>query len=327
VSERQRQTSLRLYNNVPDVKNPLDPILTVDELAGPGLQGKALRRFWARVFEKGKSTLESTEEERTLAAWRIVRHLAQLRGAIQEHCGIEDALKEGPDVFYTPFTALAVFQDGYIRAILEEVQLPLLPPRVPNRHLELDGTVQETYDPYKDPALSKFRDMVEYAGRKLGLHHSKIASTGFAWLVQHETIRAAFPPLDQLIAFERRLANNAMQLMVQKDYNKAFQELQDDHEFSIDEALTVMRMARALAHAYVDADDIKGIKAMVLLRLQVHAQAAAEAYDHRGAAMIEREMWKVARDQGTAEEIDELEDMASVVRINAANKRKELPEA
>ena len=323
VTKFSDHRGLRLFNTISQADAGILPALTVDEVSGPGLSGHELAQFWARVFERDSLTLHSSREARLLAAWRIVRHLGVLRGALQQHEGIAAALEKGPDVFYRPFTAFAKFHDGRVRQILEECQLPLLPPSIPSRWLGETG-VDEDYEPERDRPLDFFRDMIEHIGVKLGLPRSDASRNGFVWFVHLDSIRAAFPPLEELLQFERKLATAAMERMTEDSYQAAFGEVQTQFDLNHDETMTVMKLGREQAHNFVDPDDLRGIRAIVLLRLQKLGKQAEDAYDHRGAAMIEREMWRVARDQGVQAEVDELEDMAAVVKVHAESKRKRL---
>lgn len=322
VTKFSDERGLRLFNTISPAEAGIPPALTTEEVTGPGLEGHELSRFWAGVFERDQLTLSSSHDARMLAAWRIVRFLGVLRGALQPTDGIAAAM-DGPDVFYRPFTAFAEFNDGYVRALLEECQLPLLPPAIPARWIGAEG-VDEDYAPEIDRPLELFRSMVEHAGIKLGLPQSDAARNGFVWFVHVDSIRAAFPTLEELLRFERKLASDAMLHMTEDSYQKAFTTMRAELDLNDDETMTVMRLGREQAHNFVDPDDLRGIRALVLLRLQKLGAQAEDALDHRGAAMIEREMWRVARDQGTQAEVDEMEDMAAVVKVHAAAKRKRL---
>lgn len=298
------------------------PALTVEDIAGPALSGVQLTQFWAGVFERDNLTLETSHDARVLAAWRIVRHLGELRGALQKHEGIEAAM-DGPDVFYRGFTAFSDFRDARVRRILEECELPLLPPSISDRWVIASG-IDEHYNPDLDRPLELFRTMVEHVGLRLGLQHSNKTRSGFVWFVHVDSLRAAFPPLEDILQFERRVATDAMERMTDKSYQDAFSSMQAAYDFNYDETMTAMKLGRAQAHDFVDPDDLKGIRALVLLRLQKLGRQAEDALDPRGAAIIEREMWRVARDQGVQAEVDEMEDMANVVKVHAESKRKRL---
>jgi len=323
VTKFSDQQGLRLFNTISQSEAGISPALTADEASRPGLEGHELSQFWASVLDRDKLTLQTSHEARLLAAWRLVRYLGVLRGALQEGEGIASAL-DGPDVFYQGFTAFSKFHDTRVRAILEECQLPLLPPGIPSRWINEEGVAIESYAPEMDRPLDLFRDMVEHAGVKLGLPRSDSARNGFVWFVHLDSLRAAFPSLEELLQFERKLATDAMTRMTDDSYQTAFTELQGLYDLNNDETLTVMKLGREQAHNFVDPDDLRGIRAIVLLRLQRLGKAAEDALDHRGAAMIEREMWRVARDQGTNAEVDEMEDMAAVVKVHAESKRKKL---
>lgn len=292
----------------------------------PALAGAELRKFWVSVWERGSNTLENSRDQRELAAWRITRQLAIVRGVIQPNAPLCDILEEGPDVLETDFTSFNEIKDWTLRGLLE-VGSPLSVPDVPAVLLSQGGTViNDDYEPSRDSRLKRFSAVVEYFGRaSLQLDASERACRGFAWFLLPETIRAGWPSPPNLFLFEARLVEIALDQLTEHGDKEARQEIAAKWDLTPQEVSQVMALARLALSMRYDTDDLRGGKALALSRLDAQIVKARDAFDHRGAGMMIREWWRIFRDKGDAQVEDEMGDMDGVIAAGASQKRLSKP--
>ena len=295
-----------------------------DPRYAPALQGAELRAFWERVWEREGITIENTVADRRLAAWRVTRQLALIRGVIQPGDPIEMA---GADVVWddTNFTSFVEVRDAWLRRLLAG-GVSMAPPEVPSTHLLTGGAVSDDYRPERDEHLSRFVELVTYIGQGvLALHESPSTRRGFAWFTSPETIRAGWPSVPVLSQFEADVVFQAIELLADMDDRKARAEIAARWGLSHGEVEQVVAMAMkgmAMRQRFEDRD---GNKALILARMDRQREKAIDALDHRGAAMIDRERWRIFRDRGEEDVVDEFEDMTNVISVSASEKRKALP--
>ena len=289
------------------------------------LRGAELLAFWAQVWERNQNTLANTSDDRLLAAWRITRQLAVIRGAIMHGEPLSTVCGDGPDTLASDFTSFVDIADWGLRGLLTEGS-PLAPPDVPSEHLTPSGLVSEDYDPGRDERLLRFQQVVEYFGlASLRLDASDRARRGFAWFLSPDTIRAGWPSPPSIFLFEIRLVEKAVALLSDHGDAEARAEITARWDLEPHEVAQVVTLARlALAMRY-DADDLKGGKALTLSRLERQITKAGDALDHRGAAMMLREWWRIFRDKGEAQVEDEFGDMDGVIKVSATRKRLAKP--
>lgn len=291
----------------------------------PALKGAALRKFWTRVFERGANTLDGSEPDRLLAAWRLTRFMAVSRGVIQPNAPLGQTC-EGPEVFFTDFRSFIQVPDWATKAILSQGDgVPLAPPRVAADSMR-GREVAASYEPEKDERLVRFVQLVAYIGQAaLMLDQSERSRRGFEWFIDPATIRAGWPSPSALFRFEAELVREASEIITDKAGIAGRREIAARwglEEFEVSQLVFLTR--RALATA-LDPDDLAGHKAVAIARLEAQYEKAVDALDHRGAAMIQREQWRILRDKGEAQVEDELGEMDGVIQAASARKRLSRP--
>ncbi len=296
-----------------------------DWRTAPALAGEELRAFWAQVWERDANTLPNTTEDRLLAAWRIMRGLAVVRGAIMPGEPLSTLLGDGPDTLVSDFTSFVDISDWALRNLLAN-GTPLAPPDVPSGSLTNAGQVVPEYEPARDERLMRFQQVAEYFGlASLNLDQSDRARRGFAWFLSPDTIRAGWPSPPSIFLFEVRLVEKVVALLQRQGDAEARAEITAQWDLQPQEVAQVVTLARlALALRY-DTEDLKGGKALTLSRLERQIAKAEDALDHRGAAMMLREWWRIFRDKGEAQVEDEFGDMDGVIKVSAARKRLSKP--
>jgi hypothetical protein len=291
----------------------------------PALAGVELRKFWERIWDSEQNTIGGSKEERELAAWRITRQLAVLRGAIEPNAPLSN-IAEGADVLESDFTSFNEINDWALRKLLER-GTPMTVPDIPATMLLHNGTVvSDSYDPKKDQRLHRFQQVVEYFGKaSLQLDSSARACRGFAWFLSPETIRAGWPSPPSLFLFEARLVEHAISQLTDGGDDSSRAEIASRWDLLPQEVCQVMALARLALSMRYDTDDLKGGKALALARLEAQISKAQDALDHRGAGMMIREWWRIFRDKGDAQVEDEFGDMDGVIQASAKQKRLSKP--
>lgn len=295
-----------------------------DPRNAPALQGAELRAFWERIWERESITIGNTADDRKLAAWRLTRQLAVIRGVIQPGDPLEWA---GHDIVWTDteFTSYVEVRDAWLRRLLAS-GVSMAPPEVPSTHLLPSGAVDEDYRPERDEELTKFVDLVTYVGQGiLALEQSAKTRRGFAWFTSVDTVRVAWPSVPVLSQFEAEVAAQAADLLVEHEAKQARDEIRARWDLSHSEVEQVYALALKAMAVRQRFEDRDGNKALILARMDALREKAIDALDHRGAAMIDRERWRIFRDRGEEDVVDEFEDMTNVISVSASEKRKALP--
>jgi hypothetical protein len=292
----------------------------------PALRGAALKRFWSSVFEKGRTTIEGSRNDRLLAAWRLTRLMAVVRGVIQPNEPLGETMGDGqPEVYQTDFRSFIDIQDWATKSLLGKEGVPLAPPHIATNLLR-NGEVAEDYEPEKDERLTRFVGLVAYLGQaSLQLDQSESARRGFEWFIDPGWIRVAWPSPPALFQFEAELVSEAIEIVTDMSAAHARKEIAAKWDLTYNEVSQVIFLARRAMKVALDADDLAGHKAVVCARLEKTYDAAIEAMDHRGAALAAREFWRIMRDKGEAQAEDELGEMDAVIQAGATRKRLSRP--
>lgn len=317
----------RLFRNAQSREQAgLLPITDVehDPLRAPALRGAELRAFWDRVWERETNTLENTLAERSLAAWRLTRQLAIMRGVIQPDDPLE-MIEHECVLDSTEFTSFREVRDGWLRRLLGS-GVSMVPPDVPADRLLPNGDVSEDYDPERDDALVRFTELAVYFGQGcLKLDQSDRTRRGFAWFLDPATIRAGWPSVPVLYRFEADMVSKAIDVLVDHGAQPARDEIAARWGLPPGEVEQVCALAKtgmAMRQRFQDRD---GNKALALAKLERLEEKALDALDHRGAAMIRREWWRIFDSKAEQDVVDEFEDMTNIITVSASEKRKALP--
>ena len=291
----------------------------------PALQGAELRKFWERMFDNDAIDLNNTAPDRLLAAWRLTRQIGIMRGVLQHNDPIEMVLQD-PSITNSEFTSYVEVKDMWLRNLLAS-GVAMMPPEVPAAMLLTSGAITDDYRPKRDdPNLVRFVDMVTYMGQGvLSLEQSDKTRRGFVWFTSLDHVRAGWPSAPVLSNFEATLVSDAINILVDNGDRKAREEIAAKWDLPIKEVEQLCCLAKqSMAHRQ-QFDDREGNKALVLARITELIEKATDALDHRGAAMMQREWWRIFDSKGEQDTVDEFEDMTNVLIASAASKRRAIP--
>lgn len=313
----------------------LEPIFHTenDWRLAPALAGEELREFWERVWDVQSNSLSNSHADRLLAAWRLVRAMAKVRGVLQDEESVEE-IRFDQALNSHEFTSFVEVKDPVLRKRLAQ-GVPMSPPDVPAQMLLTNGQVSGDYDPREDDVLNRFVGLVTFIGQgMLALEQCKSSRRGFAWFTNPDTIRAGWPSITALSKFENEIVSQAIDILIGQDTGPdpdpraapktPRQLIAERWELTPPEVELLTTLAVRGQVMRVRLDDRDGTKALLLGRLEQLAERAKQALDHRGGAMVLREMWRIYSDRGEDAISDEFEEMANVLTISAAEKRRQL---
>lgn len=291
----------------------------------PALQGAELRAFWERMFDNDAMDLDNSSQDRLLAAWRLTRSLGKIRGVLQRGDPIELVIRD-PAVNNSEFTSYVEVRDAWLRSLLAS-GVAMMPPEMPKTMLLTSGAVSDDYRPKRDdPALVRFVELVTYVGQGvLALDQSAKARRGFVWFTSLDLVRAGWPSAPVLSNFESKLISETIEILLEHTDNQARGEIAAKWDLTSDEVEQLCSLAKRAMADRQQFEDREGNKALVLARLDMLMSKATDALDHRGAAMMQQQWWRIYDSRGEQDQVDEFEDMTSVLTVSAASKRRSLP--
>lgn len=302
---------------------PIEDIET-DWRKAPALVGQRLMAFWDRQFAvRNDNSRDGTEWDRAHAAWRITRQLAIARGIIQPDDPIEEVGSEIPWT-QSEFTSFVEVRDAHLRTLIG-AGAPMTCPPVPDAFLTPAGEVSQEYNPYEDAPLVRFQRLVHFFGQAcLMLDQSDRTCRGFVWFESPESIRAGWPSPPVLSFHECRLIEETVELIAGSGDMDAAREIAARWDLMPNEVQQLVALARAALAARARLDDRDGYKALIIARLDVLAAKAEDALDHRGAAQIRREQWRIFEARAEQDIADEFGDMSNAISLSASERRRRL---
>lgn len=268
--------------------------------------------IWHEVWtSKGGLTLENTRAAREETAWRLLRRSSWMRGVLRLDERLGEIFTRGidphdPDFIHTEDAARRV-----PRTLYQYLAggLPLIP------RPEDGKTVEHA-------------ELLRTLGEAMGLNTRPRTAPGFALISSARTLAEAWPRIDDLVQFETRLISTLKRELLEKSSTEATEDLETKFGLSEDEAIGLVAMALRSLEGASHLDNRGGQKARVLAKLERQAKMAEEAFDHRGAAIIQREWWRIFRDEGTVE-AEDFDEMSMAIQRGALARRNEpleLPE-
>lgn len=264
------------------------------------------KEFWEDVWGAWHlPTLDDTRDTRILAAYFLLRYMAESRGALR----VDQPLVEIDDsALESSFTLVGDYSSKKIKPTTLRLigrGLSLLPP---------DFTDSED-------AITRFVKYIGIVSKECGLTRNKKANQGLALFLDHETLKEMWPDIVDLVNFEEELIDHTRGALLEKTSLQVMVDLKKNLGVNEKTALNIITLVMMRLTEATRLDQRAAVKSRVLARLEQSAHDARLAFDHRGAAIIEREFWRVYRDEGGGVEDDDFGDMTDTIK-QGANKRR-----
>lgn len=253
------------------------------------------------AFREYNFSLDELTPHRIKIAWRIVREIGRLCGALHPDELLEEALEtdgRNPhdiDQWYQQrkFPTKGVFyRDTQLQQLMTlDPYTGLLPPHLPMEWRQLnseEGVPNNAYDYFNvehDPALHKYTLLVRSLYLTMGMEQGserwpEYGTQGFMGLDSPDTIRMAFPTKAELMAFERVIVQRVLEESIKSGTSNAIQWIKNELGLTDAEAIALHRMARVYAGKMVGNNADEDLRIMVL-KLENIAARARDALDLR----------------------------------------------
>lgn len=292
------------------------PLLSLTDMrllrASEGLQGDALREFWAEHWNKDKLDLEQLFPFIVKAAWRLTRGLQLVRGRMQP----DQFLNELPgEEWGNANIGLTAGANASLERALVAHPMSLLPPQPPPEWL--NGEKEAAYyDPVGDVALMEHLSLLARIANKLGIEHTKEGRYGLLPLLDPSMTRMAWPTPREIMAYESVIADEAVQSVLADGHFGALRHLREKHGLDQWEAGTLLMLARRAMRGMRMNSDSDGDKAMMVARLEDLAARCRESLDLRAELMTYKALAVVqgiTKTQGVEEDVDGMVEIAGEV--------------
>lgn len=313
--DRERQPLPALFVNLEPDTAPV--IESVRELAAvkrsPGLSGEELDRFFNEVFERPDLTLDDIYPFVVRVAWRVVRCMAKLRGAIGPDESLERAGERLPGAWDEPWALLerADTRDRLVRE-MAAVRVPLLPPAPPAEWLNGEKDVTY-YDPASDAPLCNYVQTFVQVAKRLGVPNRKEGRLGLRPLADLSIARAAMPSSAEILACERVMVEEAVGAVLEHGHFGAVKALRDRYGLHDSEVGDLLLMARLAMQNIQGGMDTQAKRALMEARLEELAARARSGLDLRAELMALKELGSVQGLKIVDPEGDDIDDMIDVV--------------
>jgi hypothetical protein len=259
--------------------------------------------FWNAVWRGSVApSIDTCYEARLLCAWRLIRRMGEMRGALSETQPLSEMAKTFDHQnlnFIRTDDASEVLPEAIEECL--DAGLSLGPPLLDAPH----------------EAVKRFARVVHEVGKQLDLARNPKTAAGMPWFVDPDTVQTAWPTMTHLIEFEDAMIAHTRRELLEKTNMAVVEGLRERLGVPDHVAFAVVGMCLKSLVNMSHLNDRAGVKARVLARMERAAEAANLAFDHRGAAIIEREYWRIFRDEATLSD-DALEDMTNEIKKGAA---------
>lgn len=256
---------------------------------------KFCKQFFKEVFMVPRMSLEDMQPELYLASYRIIRHMANALGLIENDELL--TILDTPDpnnhqaTHWTspvPTPNIPRNTSHVVRQIMQcQPHLPLLPP-APPQEAYYQGTMQlhPDYDPLKDEDLVEWCLRVQHIGQHLNLDtfgnadDPESGPRAMKVLTSPLYARIAVPAPSQLIVFEELILDEGRKVLVDQGNSAAARMLTDRFGFTRAEVLRTLKLVRSFAHNAFTAE-VEQERAIMVLKLEEVVHRAREALDIR----------------------------------------------
>lgn len=310
-----------------------------------------VREVFQSAFAEAQFTPEDTLPHRTLAAWRVTRMLARIKGFVAPDEGLAEMVDDAGDYWYCPRETLvprgATSYSGYDPEILntlneaesigtgyqtiidlytfeEKRGLALTPPPVPIALRNDDGSVPDLYNPHEDPMLLRWVKVVDAIGTGLRILDGSrelpnMGRLGFMPLIDPETVRESWPLPSQIMEFEELLVDEMMERILEMPTHQIQKYFRERFGFQRVEIEHLGKMARRRARTISEAD-VEDDRGVMLLRLEDALSRARQSLDLRAETAI---LKQIALVQGLArtDPNDTMKDLMEVIVDKARERR------
>lgn len=268
------------------------------------------------LWRRESLTLEDLAGERSLVAWRIVRHIARLRGLCKDDQFLYEATKLSPSPWTTP---IGTFEGAPIIAtggVLPE--LSLLPPDVPEDWRD-GNTTRVGYRPSEhDSALLLWIEGCERAAHQLCIGERMEDFYALHPILDPDLCRASFPAPEHLLLQEQVVVEDCLSIYLEKGLQGLIREARLKHGLTRAEVLSIYQLIGRAAVTRTTRNDETNY-ALMVLRLEEIASKARGLMDLRAELAA---LKNLAIIQGLASQgdDDDVRDITESVRDVAARR-------
>lgn len=268
-------------------------------------------KFWTDRFWEDAVSEDETYPQRVLAAWRVCRALARVKGILAEDEPLDDRLRlldqDGNDQWHARTTASRGMSSD-----------PSIPESL--HSLVSGGKVQQPLpvhpEKLTDPKdLRRFSQTVELLSKWLGLNYVAVRGLDKP---------QGFPPKEQILQLEQELVEEAMLDLQEKSTKRLLLDLRENKGLTLPEALIVLALARRKLQDLFGTTNTEQDRALVLARLEALYERAKEALDLRAEIAA---LKLIAMVQGlTSKDPEQLETefMKVVGAVSAYQEKKQI---
>lgn len=256
---------------------------------------------YSAFFETGiPATLDTTEPERLLNGWRIVREMARQRGVVRAGQPMAPAVNIGNSPMDTEFSYMA-----------RRPSDPVLAQSVEERPLALTPVIH----------TEEFLALAEYlAIDYLKIHLSPRGRRSLQLLLNPLIVPDAWPTPSDILSFEHFLASEVLERLLSTEFRESGEK--EAKTYLIDKGLQdheifdVLRLARTLSTEQFGLDDMTTFRSFQAAMMLKTADKQLQNGDYRGSAQTRRDVLRILdRTDSGAEDMDSIvEQHHSVVR-------------
>lgn len=330
-------------------------LLASDEPSRPAKEWTAEHhRQWVgavfeRLMQESRASLDETLASRALCAWRITREMAYLRKIIDKHDTLSDVpfsfepdwgnpwvvptpLKLNRGAMKRPYYSEAAVRAMQAAEILPNGQGQTLfegEPEVKGLALTPPGQISlpvQEGDPYHDPLLSKWIEVISGIGSALGLANGPHIdtfppSTGYFPLLDPERARSHWPSIPQILLFEQILLEEVQSLVSANSYMVAKEEMRRKYGLTTFEFESIFAVVKARIRDFLDTDT-EDHRAMLVMRIENFVDRAKDALDLSNEIKGLKALG-VVLGVGKLEAKDSMKDFVQIVQQMSEAKRLE----
>lgn len=260
-------------------------------------------------------TLEDLAGERSLVAWRIVRHIARMRGLCKDDQFLYEATKLSPDPWTTP---VGIFEGAPVLASSAPPPLPLLPPDVPEEWRD-GNTTRVGYRPTEhDDSLLLWIEGCERAAHQLCIGERQEDFYALHPILDPDLCRASFPAPEHIVLQEHVIVEDCLAIYLEKGLQGLIREARLKHGLTRGEVLSIYKLIGRAAVARTTRSDETNY-ALMVLRLEEIAGKARGLMDLR-AELAALKNLAIIQGLATQGEDDETREITDSVRDVAARR-------
>lgn len=295
-----------------DIRTPLlDDFLGGEEIRRltPNEKLRVLRQIFSK--EDPERALEELHPFRILAMWRIVRFTLTAKGRLSSDEALGDATAIQPSPWDNP-----------TKSIINGDQIPRGTGKLVALHAIGDGFPLLCPEADQE-AIEAWCDATGLAAALLGVGNTEKGAKGLRGLLLPSTAAQCCPTEMQVLAFESNITAEALDLLVTNGEPSTMRHYRDNYGFTRAEALTLVKMARAMLTQEGSAT-VEENRAMAVAMLKQYLEEVGDTPNMRDRLLAIKELVRV---QGVTKESPEdlMKEFGAVVRsISEKREKREL---